>query len=719
MKKILKFALLVFLIIILFCASSILYLEISTRNIKFNGNNLTKNFNTITLYDLNNKKIEINDQINFTTDIPLHVKSAFIALEDKRFYSHNGIDYKRTFKSFLVNLKNGKISQGGSTISQQLIKNTHLNADKTIKRKYCEIKLTKKLEKDYSKDQILNYYLNNIYFGENCYGIFNASKRYFNKEPKELSIEEGAMLAGIVKAPSKYNPIVNINMALKRKNLTLLQMLKNGFIQENQYKNLINKEINIKEGQDTTKNHLYEEILNELTQIFNSPYINKNISVSTYIDLELQNNIQKISTDEKCDKSYIVIDNKTLGINAYYSSCNSALRQPASTIKPLLVYGPCYQENIVTPQTKILDKKTNFDGYSPSNFNEKYYGFISCKDALSKSLNIPSVKLLNNLGIDKCKEYGKKLNIELSDENLSIALGGLKKGMTLKHLTSCYTTFANNGNYSIAKFIKEIKNEKGKTIYKNKTNNTKVFTEETAYLINYNLMDSVKNGTSKKLSCLNYQICAKTGTNGNKKGNLDAYSIAYTTDKTIGVWLGARKNNYLSNNCTGSNHSTIISKQILTELYKEYKPSDFKIPNNVVKVKYDKETYDKEHKFAKVTNDYYEGVFIKGTEPIFENNENIPFIKNIIIKDDIMDFLLFYESDNVDGILVYKLKNNNELLIKDTNSNPITIKKENGQYKFKLVPYSYLNNKKIFGEPYYTPTITINNNKNTNDWWIE
>jgi len=720
MKKIFKISLLLLLTILLVVFSFLLYLSIATKNVKFKKEYLNKKFTFTQFYDINNNLIEFqNNEVNYTSNIPNHVKNAFISVEDKRFYSHNGIDYIRLIKAMLVNVKNFSFSQGASTISQQLIKNTHLSNEKTIKRKFIEIKLTKELEKFYTKEEILLFYLNNIYFGENAYGISNASKLYFNKKVEELNVSEAALLAGIVKAPSIYNPIKNPKYALKRKDLVLKLMKKNNFIDENIYQSELNREISFNNEFKTQVNKYTTEIFDELKTILNTPYVNKNYKVYTYLDLDLQKQIENISIEENCEKKYIIIDNKTMGVKAYYSTCQNLLRQPASTIKPLLVYGPAYNEKIVNLQTKILDNKTNFNGYIPKNFNDKYYGYISCKDALSKSLNVPSVKLLNSIGLNKIKKYSKKFNIEINNENLSLALGNLESGISLKHLTSCYSTFVNDGNYSTCAFIKEIKNEKGKTIYKHFNKKTNVFSKESSYIINYNLMDCVKNGTGKKIADLPYQICAKTGTNGNKNGNIDAYSISYTTNHTVGIWLGAKNNQFLSNNCTGSSHPTIIAKNIYKILYKDNQPNKFIKPDNVLTIKYDKDRYDKNYEIVLSENDnYYEGLFIKGTEPKNEKKYNsLPFIKHCKIVDNKKYFSVIYDYYNCDGIELYELINNKEIYIKRIRNNKINISPTIGSHRYFLKPYKHQKGKIIYGENYYLPVIDVKNELLPKEWW--
>ncbi len=717
MKKIFKLLLFSLLLISLVLSTFFLYMVISTKNIKFNPSNLTKNLSSVTFYDENGEQIILTSgKSEITTDIPSHVKNAFISVEDKRFYSHNGLDVKRILGAMLVNVKKGSFSQGASTISQQLIKNTHLSSEKTFKRKFAEIKLTRELEKNYSKDEILSLYLNNIYFGENCYGIKNASEKYFDKSPSELTVSEGALLAGIIKAPSKYNPIANFELAIKRRDL-VLKLMRENFIDESTYKKALNEKITIKNVEKSGENEYFNQVEKELREIMKTPYFTKNIRVYTYLNQNIQDNISKISCDYKSDKAFLIINNNTMGVQAYYSTCGEILRSPGSTIKPLLVYAPCYEEKIINLQTKILDEPTDFNGYTPKNYGDKYYGYISAKECLSKSLNVPSVKLLNSLTVEKAKKYANKMNITTKDENLSLALGSLTKGISLRNLTSCYAMLANNGNFSQARFIKEIKNEKGQTIYRHKTQKNKVFSEETAYLINYNLMDCVINGTSKKLKGLPYEVCAKTGTNGNINGNFDAYNISYTTEHSVGVWIGNKNNELMDNKVTGSTYPTLISKQIYEHLYKNKSPRSFNVPENIIKVNIDKASYEKSYEI-KLANglEFIEGIFIKGTEPkTIADNKNIPNIKDYKIYCNINNISLFYDLDKADGILLYEIKKNKKL-VKKIYGNSYSFKVSYGKHNYKIIPFREENGAIIYGNEIIVPEINIQK-EIPKEWW--
>lgn len=720
MKKILKMFLFVFLLTCLILFSALTYFYVSVKNVKFDDKALKKFGIEMEIYDgegITKYSTSFNGK-DYESNIPQSVKNAFVAVEDKRFYKHNGLDYKRMLSAFLKNIKSRSYKQGGSTISQQLIKNTLLSSEKTLKRKFAEIKLTKILESKYSKDEIITLYLNSIYFGENCYGIKSASRKYFDKEVSELTINESAMLAGIVKAPSKYNPIADYEVATKRKNLVLSLMQEQGYITKNQEKKLKNEEISIKNNTE----RYFSACKKEVDELLNEYYFKGKIKVYTNLDTVFQEKIENITYDYDSDFSYVVLDNKTGAIKAYHTSCLNLKRNPASTVKPLLVYAPCLEENLVNLQTKILDEPTNFNGYSPKNYNDKYYGYVSVKESLCKSLNVPSVKLLSMLGTKKAISYAQKMNLNVKNEDLSIALGNIENGVSLIDLTACYTVFSNDGKFLSPYFVEKIENEKGDVIYRHKNNEKKVFSEETVYLINNALMEATKNGSSRLINGKNYQICAKTGTNGTKKGNFDAYSISYTTQNTVGVWLGNKNNSLMDNSVSGSSYPTKINSKIMDIVNDNSSPPDFNIPQNIITVKLDKTIYENSYELALAENDdnFFEGIFKKGTEPVRKQKGEKPFIKNIKITCNNCDFSLFYDLENADGSYLYFKKENKKTLFKEIAGNSFKTTLKEGEYSFIIVPYKEKNGKKIKGKEIELPIVKAKKEYNQpNDWWLE
>ena len=553
-------------------------------------------------------------------DLNDYTLNAFISIEDKEFYNHNGLNYKRIAKAMLNNLKFFSFKEGASTISQQLIKNTHLTNEKTIKRKIKEMILTKKLESQYDKNTILETYLNVIYFGDGCYGIEEASNHYFNKPASELTLEESCVLASIIKSPAKYSPIHNPQNALERRNLVLSEMKKDGYITDDEYNKCVASDIvlDLKEKTKSNNSLYLQSVINEACKILNiteKELAVNGYNIKTYFDENIQNAlVESIKNGEKHinthgnigDELGIVINNKNGGIQAFYGESDYDLsnlkRQPGSAIKPILVYSPALEEGIIHNSSKILDEKVDFDGYSPNNVGNTFSGYVSIRDAVAKSLNIPAVKLMNELGVENCKEFAENAGIEFDkhDNGLALALGGFTEGTTLKDLVNSYLPYSNDGKYITSGFIKEIRTNAGVVLYKKNEVGKEIMGSDTAYLTTDLLIAGVKEGTSKKLSTLPYMVAGKTGTVAvpNTNLNTDAYSIAYTTEHTAGIWIG----NYiyddefhLEGKNNGGTYATEHLKSLFTDIYAAQHPEDFPIPNTISYADIDVKALEEKH----------------------------------------------------------------------------------------------------------------------------
>lgn len=584
---------------LIFLSFTILYNKFELDIDKLTGLNngikvYSANGTDTSLYNTNRSIIEIET-------LPIYVINAFVDTEDKRFYNHNGYDFKRILKSGLVNILSNSKSQGASTISQQLIKNALLSNEKTYARKLKEVILSIKMEKLFSKEQILEMYLNTIYFGSNAYGIENASRTFFNKSAKELTLNEACCLAGIIKSPNNYSPISNPEKCLERKNLVAQLMLKNKHITQQEYDKLKNESLVI--SYNRTYDHSYEEeAIYEACKLLNlteREIINKKLQIITYKDDDLQTEISNINNNILNSKNNSSLDSISFVINsnghvtAYY--CNSKYdlhnikRQPASTLKPLAVYLPCIQHNILSPADVILDEEINYNGYSPKNADGKFNGFVSIKKAVADSLNIPAVKLLDSVGLKKSKQTLSDLgiNINNSDMNLSLALGSLKNGVDFLDLATAYSTIANMGIYKGYTFIDKILDANGKIIYQNENYEERVLNDDDCFLLTEMLKETAQTGTAKRLSELNLPIASKTGTASNGTLNTDLYNISYTTEHTIFTWIADVKNKVLDSSYHSSFEPTEIVKNICKHLYSTSKPKNFTKPENVNKYAYD------------------------------------------------------------------------------------------------------------------------------------
>lgn len=627
MKKAVKIGIIITLI--LFILGSLFFIIfindiMGISSVKFDKEKLIAVNQEIVVYNDDNVELKntiSNKSIVKIEDVPNHVVNAFISIEDKDFFKHNGLNYKRIAKAMFNNLKSFSFKEGASTISQQLIKNTHLTNEKTIKRKVKEMLLTKKLEKEFSKKDILETYLNVIYFGENSYGIERAALTYFGKETKDLTLWEGATLAGIIKSPYTYSPVYNPENCLKRRNLVLSEMLRDKKISQAQYDEAVNMPLEIVDRkQEQGVNNLYvKACINEAEQILNlseKDIMLSGIKIYSYLDDEVQKQLYDIANNENNyhtnsygntnDSLLIMIDNETYAVLGYAGKSDYDLtnfvRQPGSTIKPILVYAPALEKGLVSPDTLILDEEINYGGYSPKNVGGKYYGYVSVKESICDSLNVPAVKTLDYVGIENAKQFAKKAGIKFdeNDNGLALALGGFTNGVTLKELTNSFLPFVNDGNFSKANFVRKIVDVNGKTLYEHKPKEEKIMGEDTAYLMTNMLKEACKTGTSMKLKNLDFDVAGKTGTVAitGTNNNTDAYSVAYTTKHTMGVWIGNYSNAtkyVLEGKNNGGTYATNMIKMCFEELYANNKPENFKQPNSVKEVEIDLKEYENNH----------------------------------------------------------------------------------------------------------------------------
>ena len=615
MKKFVKISLITVIIIICVIAlSGAIFIGINFAKysyLELDDNKLSSSSLSIEIYDCDNRPIKQDNTFNNAYAkldlLPCYVKESFIAIEDKNFYNHNGLNYKRIIKAGINNILSKSLKEGASTISQQLIKNTHLSSEKTFQRKIKEIILTKKLEKSYSKDEILEKYLNAIYYGNNCYGLENASNYYFSKSSKDLSLEESALLAGMIKSPNKYSPITNPSDALNRRNLVLSEMLKSEFISEEECLTAKNKPISLNlQTENTNRLNSYSEAsLDEACKILNLPAKEialRGYKIHTYLSKETQDNLHKalLSEDFKsADHAGIVLDAKEHTVKAFEGSSAykilNAKRQPGSTIKPILVYAPAINEDIISPSTQILDEQLVLTDYNPKNVDGKYRGYVSITEAISKSINIPAIKVLSYVGIDKAKSYAEDMGIEFDkeDHSYAIALGGMRYGVTIKQLAESYSAFPCLGKYAEAKFIEYITDSNGKILYHNKCEEKKVLREDCAYLMTTMLEETAKSGTAKVLKDLDMPIAAKTGTVGKGKENLDAWCVAYTPNEVCVTWVGNLDNTPID--VAGGNQPARCIKKYFESIKKENLEA-FTMPDSIIEKEIDLISLENAHK---------------------------------------------------------------------------------------------------------------------------
>lgn len=613
-KKFFKITLLVLLFNVVFIIlGGVFYAFFVTKDAKLDKNALEDaKCVQVRLFDNENKEMEYfsscKSHVSFDEISPYAVY-AFVSLEDKRFFKHSGIDFKRTIGALLNNLKAGYFKEGGSTITQQLAKNALLSQEKTIQRKLKEAKLALEIEKNYSKEEIITKYLNTIYFGHSLYGITDASKRLFDKHPGDLTPSESAMLAGIVKNPLKNSPLNSIENAIKRRNLVLKLMLEQGYITESEYEVAINTPYEAPKQIEKKNSPYAQAVIAESAKILGIPereIITNGYRIYTYFDENEQKVLDYAFLNEDLNannalKTFALSDVKTGGITAYASSINHSpfafRRQGASTLKPFLSYAPALEQRLVLPDSPILDEKFNYCGYAPSNYQNNYLGWTSVRDSLATSSNACSLRLTSFVGIEYALDVGKRCGLTFDKaDGLASILGGTTKGQTIVELLNAYSTLASGGKAQSSSFIKTIYDKYGRAVYTHESGKNRAISEETAYFLTDMLMTATHTGTAKKLGSLPFEVASKTGTNGNSEGNFDAWNLSYTSEKVLAVWYGS--NDYktpLSLNVTGGSYPTITARYVFEQLKK---PSDFLQPQSIHYAEIDTYSYENSHILA-------------------------------------------------------------------------------------------------------------------------
>ncbi len=528
------------------------------------------NINTsksITYYDKYGNDLfqerEKNDYVELN-NISDYVKNSIVSIEDKNFYNHKGFDYLRIAKAMLVNLKSKKLKEGASTISQQYIKNLYLTFDKTWERKIQEALLTLELETHYSKNEILEGYLNTIDFGAGNYGIKEASKYYFNKEPKDLSLAEASIIVGIPKNPSYYNPVTNYENAKERQKNVLISMVKNKYISKDEMNEAINEPLNFYAKNDKVElSSIYyyrDAVLKELSNIKEIPSSlldMEGLKIYTNLDKDVQknleNNIDKEMKNSSLQVASVVItpsNGKIVALiggkeysKSQYNRAYSSKRQVGSTIKPFLYYSAL--ENGFTPSSTFLSERTTFNlgdtMYSPKNAGNIYANKnISMLTAIAYSDNIYAMKTHLFLGTDSLSKITKKVGIKTEvKENASSALGTTEINMI--DYSNGFITLANEGKHETPHLIEKITDNNGKILYEYKYSNDYVLNKKYVYILN-NLLTSTYN-----YSLINYTSPTLVSISNTLKGKYaaksgstktDYWTVGYNKDYLMLVWAG-------------------------------------------------------------------------------------------------------------------------------------------------------------------------------------
>ncbi|MEC1605210.1 transglycosylase domain-containing protein [Bacillus halotolerans] len=554
-----------------------LILHASSKIVDQNGDEVAS------LYTENREPVSINE-------IPKEVREAFISVEDKRFYEHHGIDVKSVGRAVYRDILAGGKVEGASTITQQLAKNIFLTHDKTFLRKTKEVIIAINLERDYSKDKLLEMYLNQLYFGHGVYGIQAASHYYFNKEVKDLTVSEGAVLAAIPKAPSTYSPVLHPDKSKERRDTILGMMNDQGYISAKEAVSAQGRTLglNVKKQSEAPWFDSYIDLVIQEAEdkysISGEQLLQGGYTIKVPLDSKLQKTAYQVmkegsyypGTDQDAEGSAVFINNKTGGVEAAIGGRDytakgynrvTAVRQPGSTFKPLAVYGPAMQEKKFKPYSLLKDELQSYGDYTPKNYDGRYEGEVTMSDAITYSKNAPAVWTLNEIGVETGKSYLKANGIDIPDEGLALALGGLEKGVSPLQLAGAFHTFAANGTYTEPYFISNITDEDGETIADHKEEGKRVFSKQTSWNMTRMLQQVVKKGTATS-GTYHGDLAGKTGSTsytGVSGATKDAWFAGYTPNITGAVWMGYDKtdqNHYLKG---GSAYPTRMFKDILTQ----------------------------------------------------------------------------------------------------------------------------------------------------------
>ncbi len=573
--------------------------------------------------------------------IPYYLKTALIATEDRKFYSHSGVDLKAILRAIIKDIWAGEFVEGASTITQQLAKTLFLTPKKTLVRKMKEAILAFQLERRYTKDEILELYLNQVYFGSGAYGVESAARIFFGKPVKALSLAESALIAGTPKSPSRYSPLVNRDLAIKRRNIVLKQMLDTGIVTEAAFKEASEEQPKLADQnmhpetapyfvqyvkkflEDTIgPARLYKGRLSVFTTLSVEMQLAAELAIRNgLVALEKRMNQHKIN-DPNPQGALIALDVASGGILAMvggkdyskspFNRATTALRQPGSAFKPI-VYAYAVESGF--PQNQlILDAPVVFKGaesgkdWKPENFSRQFQGEMTLRKALTLSKNIPTVRLIEILGPYSVARFGHSLGIEsILSPNLSLALGSSE--VTLIDLTAAYAVFPNKGKWIKPFAVMEVIDHRGREVWRVKPHKKVVMSRAGAAIMTNMLTGVIQEGTGRRARILKRPVAGKTGTTNEYK---DALFIGFSPSIIAGVRVGQDNSESLGNLETGAKAALPIWLEFMHAALSKRPYQYFDIPDDVVQVSMDPTTglaVDEEAPQAVMA------LFKKGTEP--------------------------------------------------------------------------------------------------------
>lgn len=546
-----------------------------------------------------------NREVISIGDVPEYVQQAFVSMEDARFYEHQGIDFRSIGRALYRDILAGAKVEGGSTITQQLAKNMFLSNEKAWLRKTNEVLIAMNLERRYSKEEILQMYLNQIYFGHGAHGIEAAANVYFNKPASELSIHEGASLVAVVNAPGTFSPIDEPERHKERRDLVLTVMEQQGYLTE--------EEATLAKDEPVETDRQYYELDEALFtyidmvmdeardryQISHEQLLTGGYRIVVPIDMDLQHKTYNALQDETtfpeeskdAQAAMMFMNVESGGVLATQGGTDyvrrglnrvNVKRSPASTFKPLAVYAPAIESGMYQPYSMLRDELLQYDNdYIPRNVTGNYQGEMTLYDAVTESANAPAVWLLNEMGLQDSVSQLRKFGFQLPDRHLSMALGGLREGVTPYELTRAYRAFAHEGQMIEPHFIKDLYDRKGNRIGGANQVETEVVSKQTAWSMTRMLEHVMSDGTGAAGTSSVSAIAGKTGTQGYNEvsgANSDAWFVGYTPHIVGTVWMGYDQTTKDQHLTGGSYYPTQLFKEMVNSLPASMQATAFKQP---------------------------------------------------------------------------------------------------------------------------------------------
>lgn len=575
-------------------------------------------------------------------DIPTNLVYATVAIEDKRFFQHSGVDWLRSMKASANLFLGGNSTYGASTVTQQLVKNLTNDNEVTVRRKLVEIFRALEMEKQYSKEDIMEWYLNTIYLGEQSYGVRTAAYTYFGKDVSELDLAECASLIAITNNPSIFDPYISEKTKAKNKERQtdiLYEMWQQGYITENEYQNAKNEELQFQYADSSSEtgdnsdyysyfvDQVIRDVVNDLanatgydTEVINRMILGGGYQIYSTIDVDVQNAAEEVYEDldniPKTDSTYqqlqsgiVIIDNETGDIAAIVggvgqkegsltlSRATQSLLSPGSTIKPLAVYAPALEMGLITPATVYDDTPFTFGSSPwPKNEDDTYHGLTNILTAMKRSTNTVAVKVLDDVGLDYAYHYAVndmhldtlvdqyELNgVNYTDKSYwSLALGGMVRGVTIRDLTAAYASIENKGTYREARTYTKVLDSDGNVVLDNTQSSNENMSEKTAYYLTYMMEETVKDGTGQEAQVPGIDTAGKTGTTSDDK---DRWFAGYTGYYTGVVWCGYdQPQEVVLEDDSIENPASVLFNKVMTKVHEGKQNKAFEKPTSVIDV---------------------------------------------------------------------------------------------------------------------------------------